>query len=176
MTVERYYHIMTVGHYFHVMTVEHYHHIITEHYYCQRHGLAVPRAGDRSYVTGSIRGWSRSQLTYLTGGCWLEERKLTSQSPSVTVEFSVQYIIMSSKLGNRYLKSSAAAATAFWPKKQRRCRLPLLVYESSAAAASECKTAGAAARRCRYLKKKSKVQRYFNIIGLLVKLQLCWRK
>ena len=35
----------------------------------QRHGLAVPRAGDRSYVTGSIRGWSRSQLTYLTGGC-----------------------------------------------------------------------------------------------------------
>ena len=23
---------------------------------CQRHGLAVPRAGDRSYVTGSIRG------------------------------------------------------------------------------------------------------------------------
>ena len=37
--------------------------------YCQRHGLAVPRAGDRSYVTGSIRGWSRSHLTYLTGGC-----------------------------------------------------------------------------------------------------------
>ena len=36
---------------------------------CQRHGLAVPRAGDRSYVTGSIRGWSRSHLTYLTGGC-----------------------------------------------------------------------------------------------------------
>ena len=35
----------------------------------QRHGLAVPRAGDRSYVTGSIRGWSRSQLTYLMGGC-----------------------------------------------------------------------------------------------------------
>ena len=36
---------------------------------CQRHGLAVPGAGDRSYVTGSIRGWSRSHLTYLTGGC-----------------------------------------------------------------------------------------------------------
>ena len=34
-----------------------------------RHGLAVPRAGDRSYVTGSIRGWSRSHhSTYLTGG------------------------------------------------------------------------------------------------------------
>ena len=28
----------------------------------QRHGLAVPRAGDRSYETGSIRGWSRSHL------------------------------------------------------------------------------------------------------------------
>ena len=35
----------------------------------QRHGLAAPRAGDRSCVTGSIRGWSRSQLTYITGGC-----------------------------------------------------------------------------------------------------------
>ena len=59
--------------------------------FCQRHGQAVPRAGDRSYVTGSIRGWSRSHLTYITGGCSLEERKLTSQSPSITVEFSVQY-------------------------------------------------------------------------------------
>ena len=38
-------------------------------YDCQRHGLAVPRAGDRFFVTGSIRGWSRSHLTYLTGGC-----------------------------------------------------------------------------------------------------------
>ena len=36
---------------------------------CQRHGLAVPRAGDRFYVTGSIRSWSRSHLTYITGGC-----------------------------------------------------------------------------------------------------------
>ena len=35
----------------------------------QRHGLAVPRAGDRFCVTGSIRGWSRSHLTYVTGGC-----------------------------------------------------------------------------------------------------------
>ena len=60
-------------------------------FFCQRHGLAVPRAGDRSYVTGSVRGWSRSHLTYITGGCRLEERKLTSQSPSITVEFSVQY-------------------------------------------------------------------------------------
>ena len=34
---------------------------------CKRHGLAVPGAGGRSYVTGSIRGWSRSRLTYLTG-------------------------------------------------------------------------------------------------------------
>ena len=37
--------------------------------FSQRHGLAVPRAGDRSYVTGSICGWSRSHLTYLPGGC-----------------------------------------------------------------------------------------------------------
>ena len=36
---------------------------------CQRHGLAVPHAGDRFSVTGSIRGWSRSHLTYVTGGC-----------------------------------------------------------------------------------------------------------
>ena len=27
----------------------------------------------------------------LPGGCWLEERKLTSQPPSITAEFSVQY-------------------------------------------------------------------------------------
>ena len=36
---------------------------------CQRHGLAVPRVGDRSYVTGSICCWSLSYLTYATGGC-----------------------------------------------------------------------------------------------------------
>ena len=36
---------------------------------CQRHGLAVPRAGDRSYVTGSINSWSRSHLTHVTGVC-----------------------------------------------------------------------------------------------------------
>ena len=29
----------------------------------QRHDLAVPRAGDRSYVTCSIRSWSRLHLT-----------------------------------------------------------------------------------------------------------------
>ena len=28
---------------------------------------------------------------YITRSCWLEERKLTSQFPSTTVEFSVQY-------------------------------------------------------------------------------------
>ena len=28
-------------------------------------GLAVARAGDRSYVTGLIHGWSRSHLTYI---------------------------------------------------------------------------------------------------------------
>ena len=42
------------------------------------------RAGHWSYVTGSIHGWSRSHLTF---GCWLEERKLTSQSPSIPVRF-----------------------------------------------------------------------------------------
>ena len=36
---------------------------------CQRHGLAVLRAGDRFYVTGLIHGWNRSYLTYVTGGC-----------------------------------------------------------------------------------------------------------
>ena len=45
--------------------------------------LAVQRAGDRSYVTGSIRGWSRSHLTNIPGGCWLKERKLTSQCPQL---------------------------------------------------------------------------------------------
>ena len=30
-------------------------------------------------------------LQYVAGGCWLEKRKLTSQSPSITVRFSVQY-------------------------------------------------------------------------------------
>ena len=58
------------------------------------HGLAVSRvlrAGDRSYMTGAIRGWSRSHLTHIPGGCLLKERKLTSQSPSITVQFSFQY-------------------------------------------------------------------------------------
>ena len=36
---------------------------------CQRRGLAVPSAGDRFYVTGSICGWNRSHLTYVMGGC-----------------------------------------------------------------------------------------------------------
>ena len=35
----------------------------------QQHGLAVHRAADRSYVKGSIRGWSRSHLSYITRGC-----------------------------------------------------------------------------------------------------------
>ena len=74
------------------------------HSQCQRHGLAVPRASDRFYVTGSIRGWNRSHLTYVT--CWLEERKLTSQSSSITVELSVQYILkITSKSGQNYWKS-----------------------------------------------------------------------
>ena len=36
---------------------------------CQRHDLAVLRAGNRSYVSGSILGCSRSHLTYLSGDC-----------------------------------------------------------------------------------------------------------
>ena len=32
-------------------------------FFRQRHGLAVLHADRRSYVTGSIRGWSRSHLT-----------------------------------------------------------------------------------------------------------------
>ena len=31
---------------------------------CKRYGLAVPHAGDKSYVTGSIHGWSRSHFIY----------------------------------------------------------------------------------------------------------------
>ena len=30
-------------------------------------------------------------IGYITGGCWLDKRKLTMQSPSITVEFSVQH-------------------------------------------------------------------------------------
>ena len=54
------------------------------------HGLAVPRAGYGSYVTRLIHGWLQSHLMYLLGGCRFKERKLTSQSSSLTVEFSVQ--------------------------------------------------------------------------------------
>ena len=36
---------------------------------CQQHGLAVPRADNRSYVTGSIRGCSQSHLPCMSGGC-----------------------------------------------------------------------------------------------------------
>ena len=80
---------------------------------CQRHGLAVPRAGDRSCATGSIHGCSRSRLTYIPGGCWLEELKLTSQSPSITVEFSVQYnlkiILVIKKKKNNWEKNEKPA-------------------------------------------------------------------
>ena len=34
-------------------------------FYIMRHGLAVPRAGDKFYATGSIYGWRTSRLTYL---------------------------------------------------------------------------------------------------------------
>ena len=53
------------------------------------HGLAVPGAGCKSNVTGSIHGWIRSHLPYIPDGCWLKKLKLTSQSPSITVEFSI---------------------------------------------------------------------------------------
>ena len=33
------------------------------------HGLAVRRTGERSHLTGLIRSWSRSHLTYIPGGC-----------------------------------------------------------------------------------------------------------
>ena len=55
----------------------------------RRHDLAVSRAGDRSYVTGSIRGWSRSYFTYNWEAADKKD-KLISQSPSIAVEFSVQ--------------------------------------------------------------------------------------
>ena len=35
--------------------------------------LDIPHTSCRSYVTGSIRGWSRSHLTYSPGGCCLED-------------------------------------------------------------------------------------------------------
>ena len=41
------------------------------------YGLAVLRSAYRSFVTGSIRDWSRSCLTYVLVGSRLEERKLT---------------------------------------------------------------------------------------------------
>ena len=53
--------------------------------------LEVLRACYRFDVTGSIHGWSRSHLTFMPRGCWLERRELTLQCPSVTVQFSVQY-------------------------------------------------------------------------------------
>ena len=40
-------------------------------------------------MAGSIRGCSRSHLTYIPGGSRLEKRKLTAQSPSTAAEFSV---------------------------------------------------------------------------------------
>ena len=58
------------------------------------------RAGHRSHVTGSIRGWSQSHLTYKPGGCCFEERKLTLQSPSISVEFLAQYNL---KLASQFI-------------------------------------------------------------------------
>ena len=56
-------------------------------------GLAVPRAGDKSYVTGFIPGWSRSRSTYVPGGCWLEQHKLTcSLSQFQSYPVSLKYL------------------------------------------------------------------------------------
>ena len=46
---------------------------------------SIMKVNYRSYETGSIHGWSRSHLIYIPGDCWVEERKLTSQSPPITV-------------------------------------------------------------------------------------------
>ena len=55
--------------------------------------LAVSRAEYRLDVTSSIHGWSRLHLpniyNWMTAG--LAQCKLTSQCPSITVDFSVQY-------------------------------------------------------------------------------------
>ena len=48
---------------------------------CPRHDLAVTCADDRFYVTGSIRGWSRSHFTHLPGPSL--NLKLASQNPSI---------------------------------------------------------------------------------------------
>ena len=64
-------------------------HISSHHVSVMAHSSIPP--GCRSYVTGSIHGWSRSHLTYVPGRSRLEERKLTSHSPTNAIEFSVQY-------------------------------------------------------------------------------------
>ena len=78
-------------------------------------GLAVPRAGDKSYVTGSIHGWSQSHLTYIlyrvAAKCELKERKLPSQSPSVIVNFSVHSNL---KIRSGYLYGPYKRALCFF--------------------------------------------------------------
>ena len=51
--------------------------------------LAVPRARDRIYVTGSIRGWSRLHLTALPGG--LKSASSLRSLFQLTVKYSVTY-------------------------------------------------------------------------------------
>ena len=56
----------------------------------------APRTDFRSYVTGSIHGWSRLHSTiYIRSGSRLDECKLTWQAHSNTLEFLVQYHLKS---------------------------------------------------------------------------------
>ena len=52
---------------------------------CQRHNLAVPRAGDKSYVTGSNHGWSRSHWHVYRGA-------VDSKSASSPLDFQFSMI------------------------------------------------------------------------------------
>ena len=58
----------------------------------QRHGLTVPRAGERSYVTGSIRGWSRSHLTYITVAAGSKSASSLRSLPQLQLNFQFNII------------------------------------------------------------------------------------
>ena len=93
----------------------------------QRYRLEVQRTRYRSYVTGSIHSWGRSRLTYVPGDCWLKERKLTWQRPSVTVGFSVQYDFKISSVIHLFILNllQRLITTKNVSKLRANCPLPL---------------------------------------------------
>ena len=70
---------------------------------CQRHAPTVPHTGDRTYVTGSIRGWSRWHLTYSLVAADSKSASLLRSLPQLLLNFQFKIILPKRPLLSRIL-------------------------------------------------------------------------